>query len=268
MCCPIVYRPQPAVLLAAGPGGGGGGGGGDGENVTNKGGGRSIAFNASMVLERLSMPHCGVVVFSRGGMCNEITHVSQLESAAKSAGAAGRGLASLTDSLLLAGAQSCVMPLWNSPVASLPNLLLLLRFYNELPRVATEERPVATALRVAQQWLRRSSFSELRKEVVTSRVLESTKRLVEAQLWDLLQGRNYLSGKAAAAAKTAADTGSMASMEPMPSVWKGPCVGVCVRSFVRSFVVKFNPMKRNGTTRHDTKRHETKRHETKSNETQ
>jgi len=78
-------------------------------------------------------------------------------------GGSSGGGESVEDAFLLAGAQSVVLPLWNSPQASLPNTLLLMHFYSRLPSYARhgEPFPVAKTLQESQQWLRASSVATL-----------------------------------------------------------------------------------------------------------
>lgn len=133
----------------------------------------------------MHLPHCGLVVLSRGGICNDVSEPAELlESSAAPT-------CTLDDAFLLAGAQSVVLPLWNSDLASLPNTLLLLHFYSLLAN--TGRRPVAIALQRAQQWLRRASFHDLRAEVLASRLPDSSKLALQTQLWSLMNGRNFLS---------------------------------------------------------------------------
>ena len=70
------------------------------------------------------------------------------------------GGGTLEDAFLIAGAQSVVLPLWNSPESSLPNTLLLLDFYSRLPGSANPKR----RWREGMAWRRRRMAVLARKK--------------------------------------------------------------------------------------------------------
>ena len=173
-----------------------------------------VPFTAVDVMNRLYLPHCALVTLSRGGVLSDIQHVSQLlpappnaprNSSSSSSNSGGNGQAnsgdggsssasahveglsfgsgsgqSLEEAFLLCGASAVVSPLWNSSEASLPNALLLLDFYAKLPAASEESppvpSPVASALRSAQQWLKKASYQDLAAALANDRGLKATTR--------------------------------------------------------------------------------------------
>jgi len=173
-----------------------------------------VPFTAVDIVNRLYLPHCALVTLSRGGVLSDIQHVSQLlpsppnaprNSKNKSSGGIGQGNSgdennnssgsgaaahveglsfgsgsgqSLEEAFLLCGATAVVSPLWNSNEASLPNALLLLDFYAKLPAASEESppvpSPVASALRSAQQWLKKASYQELAAAIANDSGLKAT----------------------------------------------------------------------------------------------
>jgi hypothetical protein len=72
----------------------------------------------------------------------------------------------LVEALHLAGAPSVVLPLWGGgsfggDMGQLARLVLLVRFYFELPNQAHRSRPVARALQLTQLWMREASVGEI-----------------------------------------------------------------------------------------------------------
>ncbi|CAE7567667.1 unnamed protein product [Symbiodinium microadriaticum] len=72
----------------------------------------------------------------------------------------------IIEAFQLAGACSVVCPLWGGgstggDLGQLARLLLLMRFYFELPNFAHTGRPVASALQQTQNWLRNASIDDV-----------------------------------------------------------------------------------------------------------
>lgn len=114
-----------------------------------------VSMTSDRVLRELHLPHCGLALLSRSGALDATTHRSQLD-------APPTGRASVTDALLQAGALSVVRPFWSKGVPPVCAIFLVLKFHDELVARAGADRPVASALRAAQLWLRAASCLKLR----------------------------------------------------------------------------------------------------------
>lgn len=167
LVCPMAHFPTQGLLLAPDPLEG------------------DCIMTARHVLRQLHLRHCGLVTLSRAGVCDSIFSVVK-HLLPSSAGAAAFQPFELADAFLCAGALSVVQPLWTcSGDGGLSSSLLMWRLYSCLVDVASTDRPVAAALRQAQDWLQHATCKMVLDELAQKqrRIPEDLRVSIEKALW-------------------------------------------------------------------------------------
>ena len=141
--------------------------------LLNEGGGAEgvkARFDAKAIVANLHLENCALVVLSRVGVLDGMhgKHLASMTSMTSDGRSGGlqNSVWDLVEALHLAGAPSVVLPLWGGgsfggDMGQLARLLLLVRFYFELPNQAHRSRPVARALQLTQLWMRETSVGEM-----------------------------------------------------------------------------------------------------------
>mmetsp|Transcript_25044 Transcript_25044/g.29619 ORF Transcript_25044/g.29619 Transcript_25044/m.29619 type:complete len:2121 (-) Transcript_25044:168-6530(-) len=138
--------------------------------------GKGFRFTCADILSKMYLKHCGLVVFDKGGICNQIANVSDLSA---NKGISFGGCGSIEDSLLIAGARSVIYPLWTTKIGYFCNELIMFYFYSILGDELNmlEGYNIAVALSDAQYWLRTSSYDDFRKAIYNQKKLSNKARL-------------------------------------------------------------------------------------------
>jgi hypothetical protein len=128
-------------------------------------GGGKERFDAKAIVANLYLENCALVVLSRVGVLDTV-HAKHISSMAADGGALKNTTWDLVEALHLSGAPSVVLPLWGGgsfggDMGQLARLVLLVRFYFELPNQAHRSRPVARAVQLTQLWMRETTVREM-----------------------------------------------------------------------------------------------------------
>ena len=148
-------------------------------------------FSATDILRNLHLKHCGLVFLSRGATASGVTIANSASSlrASRSIGL------DICDTLLYAGAQSVVAPLWSDESNALATVLVTAKFYDDVVDCADEMRPVAVAMRHACLWLRDATFGALREFMWSTRIDRLLLEEIDDELWSVALAQKMLKGQ-------------------------------------------------------------------------
>ena len=129
----------------------------------NKGGAQT-RFDAKAIVKNLFLENCALVVMSRVGVLDVVSG-KQFDNMS-TGGSIRNTVWDLVEAFHFAGAPTVLLPLWGGgsfggDMGQLARIVLLVRFYFELPNQAHRSRPVARALQHTQLWMRDTTVGEM-----------------------------------------------------------------------------------------------------------